>query len=162
MLTFRKALASDKADVWQILKSVIAGGDTYAFLPNSTKKEMLNYWFSSEKQTYVAVLDDAIVGTFVMRANQLGLGAHIANASYMIAPNHAGKGIGYQMGAFSLQEARELGYRAMQFNLVIKTNAVAVRLWQRLGFQIIGEIPEAFQHQTLGFVNAYIMYQKLE
>ena len=161
MLTFRKAEPTDKAAVWTILKSVISSGDTYAFLPNSSKKQMLNYWFSAEKHTYVAVLYDEIVGTFIMRANQLGLGSHIANAGYMTSPKHTGKGIGYKMGAFSLEEAKRLGYQAMQFNLVVKTNEGAVRLWQRLGFKIIGEIPEAFQHQQLGFVNAYIMYQKI-
>ena len=161
MLSFRRAEPTDRDAIWSILKTVIAGGDVYAFLPNSDKDELMDYWLANDKYTYVAVLDGEIVGSFYMRTNQPGLGSHIVNAGYMTSPDHSGKGIGYEMGAFSLKEAKRLGYKAMQFNLVVKTNEVAVRLWQRLGFTIIGEIPEAFQHQTLGLVNAYVMYQKL-
>jgi ribosomal protein S18 acetylase RimI-like enzyme len=97
----------------------------------------------------------------LLKNNQPGLGSHIANASYMTAPAAMGKGIGKQMGIFSLQEARRLGYKAMQFNIVVKSNTRAVALWQSLGFEIIGEIPNAFQHAVLGLTNAYIMYQQL-
>ena len=96
-----------------------------------------------------------------MKDNQPGLGSHVANAGYMTSPDAFGKGIGKAMALFSLEEAKNLGYRAMQFNLVIKTNERAVELWKKLGFAIIGEIPEAFNHKSLGLTNAYIMYRKL-
>ena len=102
-----------------------------------------------------------IVGTFFLKDNQPDLGSHIANAGYMVAPEAMGKRVGRTMAEFSLKEAKELGYLAMQFNFVVKSNTVAVRLWQQVGFEIIGEIPEAFQHQENGLTNALIMYRKL-
>ena len=105
--------------------------------------------------------DGKIVGTFWIKANQPGLGSHVANAAYMVSPDAGGKGIGRQMAEFSLKEARRFGFTAMQFNFVVKGNAVAVKLWQSVGFEIIGEIPDAFDHHREGFTNAYIMYRKL-
>jgi ribosomal protein S18 acetylase RimI-like enzyme len=160
-LTIRKAESQDENEIWNILKEVISKGDSFAFDPNSPKEKMMAYWMEPEKRTYVAVLDDTLVGSFFIKANQPGLGSHIANAGYMTSPLAVGKGIGKAMGQFSLEEAKRLGYKAMQFNIVVKSNERAVRLWQSLGFNIIGEIPEAFNHQTLGMTNAYIMYQKL-
>lgn len=97
----------------------------------------------------------------LIKDNQPDLGSHIANAGYLTLPSARGKGVGMDMGEFSLVEAKRLGYQAMQFNIVVKSNQGAVRLWQKLGFEIIGEIPEAFNHLHLGMTNAYIMYQKL-
>ena len=161
MLTIRKAIQEDKEEIWKILKEVIAQGDSFAFDPNTPKEKMMAYWMAEDKHTYVALLDNEIVGSFFIKANQPGLGSHIANAGYMTSQSASGKGIGKAMGQFSLAEAKRLGYHAMQFNIVVKSNERAVRLWQSLGFKIIGEIPEAFNHQTLGMTNAYIMYQRL-
>lgn len=161
MLQIRKAESDDREDVWSILKSIIEKGDAYAFSPNTSKEEMLTWWFASEKHTYVATDGEKVAGTFVIKDNQPGLGSHIANAAYAVSPDVRGKGTGKMMGVFSLKEAKKLGYLAMQYNLVVKTNESAVRLWKNLGFEIIGEIPEAFNHAELGYVNAYIMYQKL-
>ena len=161
MITIRKATIADQDAIWDIIHAVIAKGDTYVFDPNSTKEKMLAYWFHEEKYTYVATQNGVVVGTFVIKDNQPDLGSHIANAAYMTAPAATGQGIGKAMGVFSLEEAKRLGYRAMQFNIVMKSNEIAVRLWQKLGFTIIGEIPEAFNHRQNGLTNAYIMYQKL-
>lgn len=161
MLAMRKATSKDAEAIWKILKEVISRGDSFVFDPDSPKEKMMDYWMESEKHTYVAVLDNSIVGSFFIKTNQPGLGSHIANAGYMTSPLASGKGIGKAMGQFSLEEARRLGYKAMQFNIVVKSNERAVRLWQSLGFKIIGEIPEAFNHKTLGMTNAYVMYQKL-
>ena len=161
MAEIRKALEADKPAIWQIIKSVIAGGDTYVFSLDSTEDEMMAYWFTPDKQNYVAELDGEIVGTFWLRANQPGLGSHVANAAYMVSPTAGGTGIGRQMAEYSLDEARRLGFAAMQFNFVVKSNTVAVKLWQSIGFEIIGEIPDAFDHHQDGFTNAYIMYRKL-
>jgi len=161
MADIRKVAEADKPAVWQIIQAVIAGGDTYVFAPESTEDEMLAYWFAPDKHNYVALVDDEVVGTFWLRPNQPGLGSHVANAAYMVSPSASGKGIGRQMAEFSLDEARRLGFAAMQFNFVVKSNTVAVKLWQSVGFEIIGEIPDAFDHVENGMTNAYIMYRKL-
>lgn len=181
MLEIRKATEADKPEVWKIIKAVIATGDTYTFPPDSTEEEMLSYWYDHEKHTYVAVwaeteqqpkvgiLSDElhqsssgeIVGTFFLKANQPGLGSHVANAGYMVAPEAKGKRVGRAMAEWSLDEARRLGFKSMQFNFVVKSNEVAVKLWQALGFEIIGENPEAFYHRENGLTNALIMYRKL-
>lgn len=161
MVEFRKAVDADKPPVWKIIKDVIAGGDTYVFEPDSPEDEMIAYWFSPEKYVYVAEQDGGIVGTFWLKANQPGLGSHVCNAAYMVAPDSAGKGIGRKMADYSFDEARKLGFTAMQFNFVVKSNTAAVRLWQSVGMEIIGEIPDAFEHSRHGLTNALIMYMKL-
>jgi GNAT superfamily N-acetyltransferase len=161
MLNIRRTVAEDADAIWQILEEIIKNGDAFAYAPDSTREEMLDYWLDPNKHTYSAFIADELVGTFFMQNNQPGLGSHVANAGYATSPKVYGRGIGRQMGLFSLEEARRLGYKAMQFNIVVKSNERAVRLWQDIGFQIVGEIPEGFQHKTLGLVNIYIMHQKL-
>ena len=180
MLEIRKATDADHEAVWQIIKAVIATGDTYVFAPDTPRGEMLAYWFAPDKHTYVAVWAEPaasngrpengaapttplpkIVGTFFLKANQPGLGAHVGNAGYMVAPDAKGKRVGRTMAEYSLTEARRLGFRSMQFNFVVKSNEVAVKLWKSVGFEIIGEIPEAIDHARDGLTNAYIMYRKL-
>jgi L-amino acid N-acyltransferase YncA len=161
MIEIKKATPTDYDQIWNILKQVIAGGDTIAFSPDSSREKMLAFWCGADKHTYVARIEGEIVGTLFIKDNQPDLGSHIANAGYLTLPSARGKGLGLAMGEFSLVEAKRLGYKAMQFNIVVKSNQGAVRLWQKLGFKIIGEIPEAFDHLQLGMTNAYIMYQKL-
>jgi len=178
MLEIRKANEDDHDEIWEIIKASLSNGDSYTFPPDAPRGEMLAFWCGADKSTYVAVSteqpksagilsDDLhnphekIVGTFFLKANQPSLGAHVANAGYMVAPDAKGMRVGRTMAEFSLDEARRLGFKAMQFNFVVKSNTVAVKLWQKLGFEIIGEIPEAFQHKENGLTNAYIMYRKL-
>jgi L-amino acid N-acyltransferase YncA len=161
LIKIRKAASTDSDQIWKIIAQVIATGDSYVFDPASSKEKMLAYWCGADKHTYVVLLNDEIAGTFVIKDNQPDLGSHIANASYMTSPHARGQGIGKQMGIFSLEEAKRLGYQAMQFNIVVKSNKTAVQLWKQLGFDIIGEIPEAFNHSTDGMTNAYIMHRKL-
>jgi ribosomal protein S18 acetylase RimI-like enzyme len=161
MIVIRKAADLDKPGVWQIIEAVIAGGDTYVFDPETPEDEMLDYWFSSEKFVYVAEDDGVVLGTYWIKANQPGLGSHIGNGAYMVSPKATGKGIGRKMAEHSIEEARRLGFKAMQFNFVVKSNEVAVKLWKSVGFEIIGEIPDAFNHKQNGPTNAYIMYREL-
>ncbi len=161
MFEIRKYTEADKEQIWEIIKFVISAGNSFTLSPNSAREEMLADWCSPEKHIYVAVSENKVVATFYIKANQPGLGSHVANGSYMVAPEARGKGIGRKIGAFSIAEAKRLGFRAMQFNFVVKSNEKAVRLWQSLGFEIIGEIPEAFRHIENGLTNAYIMYRKL-
>ena len=161
MAIIRKAEDADKADVWPIIKAVIAGGDTYVNAPDSSKEEMLAYWFSPEKYVFVAEENGEILGTYWLKANQPGLGDHVGNAAYMVSQHAKGKGIGKMMALHSIEEAKKIGYFAIQFNFVVKSNTAAVNLWKSVGFEIIGEIPDAFRHSKLGLTNAYIMYRKL-
>ncbi len=161
MITIRKYTLSDKEQIREIIKSVISGGDSYVFAPDSSKEKMLEYWCGADKKTYVAVSDGKIVGSFYIKENQPDLGSHVANAGYIVLPEARGKSIGKKMAEFSLGEAKRLGFQAMQFNFVVKSNENAVKLWQHIGFEIIGEIPEAFRHIENGLTNAYIMYRKL-
>ncbi len=161
MLKIRKAVDDDKPAVWRIIKAVIAGGDTYVFAPDASEEEMMAFWFTPDKHNYVAELDGEIVATFWLRANNPGLGKHVGNAAYMVSPEAHGKGIGKKIAVWSLEESKRLGFESMQFNFVVKSNSVAVKLWQDVGFQIIGEIPDAMYHSKNGLTNAYIMYRKL-
>jgi L-amino acid N-acyltransferase YncA len=161
MIHIRNAGPRDYNSIWQIIQEVISKGDTYVFDPDSSRKDMLEYWCGQDKHCYVAEIQNIIVGTFIIKDNFPGLGSHVANASYMTLPSAFGKGIGRSMGEFSISEAKRLGYKAMQFNIVVRTNERAISLWQKLGFEIKGEIPEAFNHQTEGYVDACIMWRKL-
>ena len=160
-MKIRKATEEDKAGVWKIIEAVIAGGDTYVFAPDTSESEMVSYWFSPEKHVYVAVDENEIVGTYWLKANQPGLGDHIGNGAYMVSPDAKGKGVGKTMALHSIEEAKKIGYQAIQFNFVVKSNTAAVNLWKSVGFEIIGEIPDAIRHKANGLTNAYIMYRKV-
>lgn len=160
-MTIRPAKESDADAIWEIFHAVVASGDTYVFAPDMPREEAMAYWFRADTHTYVAENDGGIVGTYVVKPNQPALGSHVANAAFMVSPAARGLGVGRRMGEHCLEEARRLGFRAMQFNFVVSTNEPAVRLWQQLGFAIIGTLPGAFRHAQLGFVDAYVMFQTL-
>lgn len=162
MISIRQANQTDFEAMWVIFQKVIAPGDTYVFAPETSREEAFAYWFGPQISSYVAELDGRIVGMYKIVANQRDLGSHVANASFMVDPDCQGHGVGKQMGLHSLVEARQRGFLAMQFNFVISTNTGAVELWKKLGFQIVGVLPKAFRHQTLGLVDAFVMYRFLE
>lgn len=160
-LKFRLANPTDLNALWEIIRPIIRKGGTYVFSPDSSEKEMMAFWMGKDKSTFVAEMDGKIVGTFYLKPNQPGLGNHVCNAGFMVDEKESGKGIGRQMGLFALAEAKKAGFLAMQFNYVISTNQTAVKLWQSLGFDIIGEIPEAYRHPEKGLVGAYVMYRRV-
>ena len=141
MLTIRPATETDHGIIWKIFHEVVATGDTYAFDPKISRDDALAYWFRADTHTYVAEKDREIVGTYTLRPNQPGGGAHVANAAFLVAANARGQGIGRAVGEHSLSEARRLGFRAMQFSFVVSTNESAMRLWQQLKFKIVGICP---------------------
>lgn len=156
---------ADKADedaIWEIFRAVIAPGDTYVFDPGMSREEAMAYWLAPDNYTYVVEKDGCIFGTYLFRVNQPALGSHVANAAFMVSPSARGLGLGRRMGEHCLAEACRLGFRAMQFNFVVSTNEPAVRLWQQLGFKIVGTLPGAFRHSKLGFVDAYVMFREFE
>jgi len=160
-LQIRRARKIDRDAIWQIFRAVVARGDTYVFDPHISRTRALGYWFNQRRRCYVALSDEGIVGTYVLNANQPGLGSHVANAGFMVAPSAQGRGIGRAMGEHCLREAERLGFRAMQFNFVVSTNETALRLWKDLGFRIVGRLPGAFHHADEGFVDVYVMYRRL-
>ena len=151
----------DFEEIWPIMHEILKKGDTYPFAPETTRQEALQIWMKNPRATYVAYYDGEMAGTYYIKPNQPGLGSHVCNAGYMVASRARGKGIGRAMCRHSLDEARRLGFRAMQFNLVVCTNKGAVKLWQDLGFKIIGRLPKVFNHSREGLVDAFVMYQWL-
>jgi L-amino acid N-acyltransferase YncA len=161
VLNVRPATEQDRDAIWDIFHAVIAPGDTYAFDPEISQEEALAYWFRTDTHAYVAESDGRVVGTCILKPNQPALGSHIANAAFMVAPIARGLGVGREMGEHCLNEARRLGFRAMQFNFVVSTNEEAIRLWKHLGFKIVGTLPAAFRHREKGYVDVYIMFRSL-
>jgi L-amino acid N-acyltransferase YncA len=161
MIAIRKARRQDRAAIWEIFHEVVYEGDTYPFLPDTDQEEALRLWTEVPRATYVAEFDGSIEGTYYIKTNQPGLGSHVCNAGYMVRAEARGMGVGTAMCAHSLDAARRLGYKAMQYNLVAATNVGAVRLWQKMGFEIVGTLPKAFNHAKLGLVDAHVMYRWL-
>jgi ribosomal protein S18 acetylase RimI-like enzyme len=161
MLSIRRATASDSESIWDIFRAVVAPGDTYVFDPHISREEALTYWMHPSAQCYVAECDEVIVATYILKPNHPGLGSHVANAAFMVSPSTRGLGFGRAMGEHCLSEAHRLGFRAMQFNCVVSTNQAAIRLWQQLGFKIVGTLPGVFRHSGKGFVDAYVMFRSL-
>ena len=161
-ISINKIEESDWSLIWKILEPVFRSGETYAFSPDISETEAHRVWVENPVATYVAKDNfDNILGTYYIKPNQPTLGAHVCNCGYIVSESARGKGIASLMCQHSQQAAKQLGFRAMQFNLVVSTNEVAVRLWQKLGFEIIGTLTEAFKHSKYGFVDAFVMYKQL-
>ncbi len=160
-IVIRQATKADWEIIWPIIYEVLKGGETYPYSPNTPKSDAFKFWMQIPHFTYIALSAGKAVGTYYLKPNQPGLGSHICNAGYMVSSHARGKGVGKQMCLHSISEAKRIGYLAMQYNCVVSTNTKAVRLWQDLGFDIIGRIPKAFKHYNHGLVDAYIMYQEL-
>lgn len=160
-MKIRTATEADCDAIWNILREVVAAGDTYALDPNISRDDALAYWFASGTHTYVAKADSRINGTYILRPNHSAGGSHVANAAFMVAASARGEGIGRAMAEHCLNEARRLGFRAMQFNFVVSSNTPAIRLWQELGFKIVGTLADAFRHPDRGYIDVYVMYRSL-
>ena len=159
MMSVRIASEADWPSIWEIIKQIAAAGTTYSLEPDVSESAAKDYWMGPGLSAYVAEDAGEIVGTYTPKANQRGLGSHVANAGYMVRPGFDGRGIGFRLGEHSLAQARAAGFHAMPFNAVVSTNQRAVALWQRLGFSIVGTVPKAFRHSELGLVDLHIMYR---
>jgi len=160
-MKIRAATDTDRDAIWSIFQEILAAGDTYAFDPKMSREEALAYWFRADTHAYVAAEDGRVVGTYILRPNQLGPGSHVANAAFMVASDAQSSGVGRRMAEHCLGEARRMGFRAMQFNFVVSTNTPAIHLWQKLGFKIVGTLPGAFRHPEKGDVDVYVMFRSL-
>ena len=164
MISFRTAEAGDWPAIWPIFRAVVGRGDTYAYPPDIDPAEAEAVWMADgtdRRRTYVAERDGEIVATAYVRPNQPGLGDHVANAGWMVAPAAAGQGIGRRFAEHVIDDARSLGFTGMQFNAVVVTNSGAIRLWESLGFEIVGTIPDAFRHASEGLVAVHVMYRRI-
>lgn len=161
MLTMRSAEESDFEAIWLIFRRVAEGGETFTFDEGTTREQARAFWMSGGARTYVALLEGEVVGAYLFKANQPGRGSHVANAAYVVKPECRGHGVGRAMCEHSLREARAAGFLAMQFNIVVSTNAAAVGLWKRMGFAVVGTLPRAFRHAELGLVDAFVMHRFL-
>jgi len=157
----RPATQEDATAIWSMLEPVIRAGETYALPRDMTCEAALAFWRAPGHAVFVAEHDAVPVGTYFLHANQRGGGAHVANCGYVTATAATGRGVARAMCAHSLDHARERGFRAMQYNFVISTNERAVRLWQAMGFAIVGRLPGAFVHPTHGDVDALVMHRAL-
>lgn len=160
-LSIRPATAADQPAIWAIIGPIIAAGETYALPRDWSGEQALAYWFLPAHAVFVAERDGAVLGTFYIQANQMGGGRHVANAGFATAAEATGRGIARAMGHVALAEAKARGFRAMQFNFVVSSNAAAVHLWTSLGFETLCRLPSAFDHPSLGFVDALVMFQRL-
>ena len=160
-MNIREATKNDFDSIWPIFHEIVKAGETYAYAPNTNKTEALNIWLSTPRKTYVFEENGNILGTYYLKTNQAGPGDHVCNCGYMVSSAARGRGLATAMCEHSQEIAKELGYRAMQFNFVASSNEGAIRLWHKLGFETVGCLPKAFNHPTQGYVDALVMYKWL-
>ena len=153
---------NDAPSIWRIIGPVIREGETYALDRDMAETDALAYWLGRDRETFVAEENGEIIGTYYIRTNQAGGGKHICNCGYMTATTAIGRGVARAMCQHSMDYARQLGYRGMQFNFVVSTNTRAVGLWRSFGFEIVGRLPQAFHHPKLGYVDALVMLRSLQ
>jgi len=161
-MNIRIATVKDRDGIWAILEPMIRAGETYTLPREMSREQTLEYWFAPEKETFVYEEGGAVLGTYFLKANQQGGGAHVANCGYVTSTAAQGRGIARTMCLHSLERAKQRGFHAMQFNFVVSTNERAVKLWQNLSFEIVGRLPKAFEHPLYGFVDALVMYRHIE
>jgi RimJ/RimL family protein N-acetyltransferase len=160
-MTIRRMTLEDFPQFWPIFKNIIEAEETYAFSSELTQTQASQIWLDLPMETYVFIVDEQIAGSYYIKPNASGPGDHVCNCGYMISSQFRGRGIASKLCEHSKERAIELGFQAMQFNSVVSTNTVAVKLWQTAGFNIIGTVPKAYRHKQLGYVDTYVMYQWL-
>ena len=161
-MNIREATDEDFDEIWNIFKEVVSLGDTYAYAPNTSKEGALKIWIQVPLKTFIIEENNKLLGTYYIKTNQAGPGGHVCNCGYIVSSAARRKGLATTMCEHSQKIAIELGYKAMQFNFVASTNDGAIRLWNKLGFAIVGRLPKAFNHPSKGFVDALVMYKWLE
>lgn len=160
-MKIREARKEDWENIWPIFHEVVAAGETYTYDIDTTKEQGEKIWLENPRKTYVFEDNGEILGTYYLKTNQAGPGNHVSNCGYIVSSKARGKGLATFMCEHSQQIALELGYQAMQFNFVASSNEGAVRLWGKLGFEIVGRLPKAFNHPVKGYVDALVMFKWL-
>ncbi len=161
-MNIRKYQDSDWKQLWPIIENVFRSGETYPFPPDTTEQEARVIWIKSPQETYISIGENnEILGTYYIKPNQAELGAHVCNCGYIVAEVARGKGVASSMCEHSQQCAEDLGFKAMQYNLVVSTNVGAIHLWKKQGFHIVGTLPKAFKSLRFGYVDALVMFKEL-
>lgn len=161
-VTVRDATAEDWPAIWPIVEAVVRAGETYTLPRDMAEGDARAFWMRAAPAVVLVAVDgDTVLGSAKILANQMGPGAHVANGSFMVGEAARGRGVGRLLGEAALDRARSMGFRAMQFNAVVEANTTAVKLWRALGFDIVGTVPEAFDHPTAGLTGLHVMYRKL-
>ncbi|WP_415958501.1 GNAT family N-acetyltransferase [Streptomyces sp. 021-4] len=162
-MLIREATTEDWPAIWPFFHDIVAAGETLTYPPDLGKEDAQGWWYVAAPNRVVVAVDEAgaVLGTAKMNRNHMGNGSHVASATYMVDPAHSGKGVGRALCAYSVEWARTSGFRAMQFNAVVETNTRAVRLYESLGFEVIGTLPEGFNHPAEGYVGLHIMHKAL-
>jgi catechol 2,3-dioxygenase-like lactoylglutathione lyase family enzyme/ribosomal protein S18 acetylase RimI-like enzyme len=161
MLTIRPATTDDHPAIWAMLEPAIRAGEVFALPLEMTRQAALEYWFAPAHHVFVAMFEGTVAGAYYVQPNQQGGGSHVANCGYLTAAQMQGQGVARAMCLHSLEQAKSLGFRAMQFNFVVSTNLRAVHLWQSCGFRILATLPGAFHHPKEGFVDTFVMWRDL-
>ena len=158
----RQVRHEDWRQIWPFFRDIVAEGETYAYAEDLTAERAEASWTpTSPGLTVVAVDGETVLGAALIQPNRPGRGAHVATASFMVSPAARGRGVGRRLGEYAVKWAADAGFRAMQFNAVVDTNAAAVSLWESLGFETVGIVPEAFNSASHGLVGLRIMYRRL-
>ena len=160
-LTLHPATGADHDALWDMLRPVFRAGDTYAVDPDISRTDALAYWCGADHGTWISGEDGTPLGSYYLRTNQPGGGAHVCNCGFVTAPAARGKGVARAMLDHALDRARAAGFAAMQFNFVVATNTRAIDIWTRAGFETVGRLPGAFRHPDRGEVDALVMYRRL-
>ncbi|WP_328721006.1 GNAT family N-acetyltransferase [Streptomyces sp. NBC_00247] len=162
-MLIREATTEDWPAIWPFFHTIVAAGETFTYPTDLDEEQGGGWWLLPHPNRTVVAVDGAgtVLGTAKMNRNHQGNGSHIASASYMVDPAHSGQGVGRALCAYTVDWAREQGYRAMQFNAVVETNVHAVKLYASLGFEVIGTLPEGFLHPEAGYVGLHIMHLRL-
>ena len=160
-MNIREAIEKDFDEIWPIFHEIVSAGDTYGYAVDTTKEQALDIWIKTPVKTFVVEEDNNILGTYFLKSNQAGPGSHVCNCGFMVSSKARGRGLATAMCEHSQEIAKELGYQAMQFNFVVSSNEGAVKLWEKLGFEIVGRLPKAFNHPARGYVDALVMYKWL-
>jgi len=160
-LAIRPAVHSDQEQIWRALEPTIRAGEAMTLDRDTTRASALDFWFSARHEVFVAEQEGTIVGTYFLRENHAGGGAHVANSVYVVSPSATGRGIAQAMCEHSLNHARARGFLAMQLNFVLSSEERRLKLWQRAGFKIVGTLPKAFRHPSLGLIDAFVLHRDL-
>ena len=161
IMQIREATTDDFKQIWPIFSEIVSKGTTYSYPRTTSQDEALELWMQMPRKTFVAEQNGKVLATYYIKTNQYGGGSHVCNCGYMVSSEARGKGLATAMCEHSQKTALDLGYKAMQFNFVVSSNTAAIKLWEKLGFEIVGKLPKAFNHPQLGYVDALVMYKWL-
>ena len=160
-LSIRAAVFADRDSVWQTLEPTIRASESIALAPDLTRDGALDFWFSAQHEVFVAEQAGTIVGSYFLRESRSGGGAHVAGSLYVVSPSATGRGIAQAMCEHSLIRAKQRGFLSIQLDFVISSDERRLKLWQRAGFRVVGTLPQAFRHPSLGLVDVLVMHREL-